>query len=54
VRPCLKKNKGWRYSSVIKGLPGTFKALGSIPSTAKKKKKKLENIKRIIEKNSAS
>jgi len=32
--------KGWGFSSVVERLPRKLKALGSVPSSGKKKKKK--------------
>jgi hypothetical protein len=40
----MRKNRDWGYNSVVKHLPSMHKALGSIPSTAKKKVEKSTSI----------
>jgi len=34
-----RQSRGWGFSSVVEGLPSKCKALGSVPSSEKKKKK---------------
>lgn len=36
--------KGWECSSMVEHLPGTYKTLGSIPSTSVKKETREEDI----------
>jgi len=34
-----KESRGWEFSSVVERLPSKLKALGSVPSSGKKKEK---------------
>jgi len=40
------KNRGWGFSSVVERLPSKRKALGSVPSSEKKKKKNQKQTKK--------
>jgi hypothetical protein len=40
--PLLQMRRGWGFSSVKESLPGKCKALSSVPSTGKKKKRQIQ------------